>query len=170
MQPVLIDLDRLTDFLFVVRIRGYLCEAVNPLRIDMAIFDERICRADHPSEKELRRAVEDLANRMLDAMFGECEAWQTLREDVLPGAPLSYFESTVVIMQFLMATTQAIGGDLTAFAQGGFSLIREDDETIRWRQRNADAAKRAAANLPPGRVIGQPSTTAPQTGDAAAAS
>lgn len=159
MQNILIDLDGTADFLFAVRIRGVICEAAHPARVDMETLERRVKRADHPDEGELRRAVGLLAQRMVGAIFASCPAWQSLKEGALRDEPLSRQEAIVLVYQYLAVATKFTGGDVGPFAAGSFSLIAEDDGVTK-------ARAAAAANLPAGRVVGA-AAEAPQKGEQA---
>jgi len=165
MQPILIDLDGTCDFLFVVRIRGVLCEAVNPLHADMSVFDQRITRAGQACESDLRDAVGDLAKRLAAEMFRGCEAFERLiGSDAHAREPISRHEAIVLLCAFLSCAAKARGDDPTPFIDGSFSLIAEDDGV-------RNARMKLAASLPPGRTVGQPMPARPvepQQGVAAA--
>ncbi len=158
MQPILIDLDGTSDFLFAVRIRGVICEAAHPARADMEVLQRRVKRAEHPDEAELRRAVGLLAQRMVEAIFAPCAAWQSLKGGALKEEPLSRQEAIVLVYQYLAVATKFTGGDVGPFATGSFSLIAEDDGVTK-------ARAAAAANLAEGRTIG--AAAAPQEGEQA---
>lgn len=147
MQPILIDFDGTADFLMAVRLRGELCQTINPLRADMSIFDQRVKRADHQSTEDLRFAVGKLAREMATAVFAGDVQFARLRSDNFKGEPLSRYECVVLVQTFLGLAAQARGQDPRPYLDGSFSLIAEDDGVTR-------ARAQAAANLPPGRVIG----------------
>jgi len=163
MQPVLVDLDGTSDFLFVVRIRGRLLEAEHPVWTDMAIFDERVFRADYSDEHTLRFAVRALAFKLIGEMFIGCNEWNRLLEDELQVEPLSAQEAIVILLQYLTLDAKWRGEDLTPFVDGSFSLIAEDDGVLK-------ARTKLAATLPPGRTVGNPmqaSLVEPQQGGSA---
>ncbi len=166
MQPILVDLDGTAGFLYVVRIRGVLCEAAHPDACNLATFEHRVRRADYPNEADLRAAVRNLAMRLIDYLFADCAAWCEARGDVLHVEPLSTQEAIVILLQYLTLAAKHRGEDLTPYLDGSFSLIAEDDGVTK-------ARAKLAANLPPGRTIGAPSASTPvepQKGAAADAS
>lgn len=160
MQPILIDLDGTCDFLFAVRMRGVIVEANRPSDLIMEALSARVRRSDFPEESELRRQVGLLAQRLVGVIFDGRSEWTRLLDGLLRDEPLSRHEAIVLIYQYLAVATKFRGGDVTPYTNGSFSLIAEDDGVTLARQR-------AAESLPPGRVIGKP-TTEPQQGAPAA--
>ncbi len=160
MQPVLVDLDGTAGFLYVVRIRGVLCEAAHPDRVNMRILERRVQRANCPDEASLRAAVRDHVFKLLDVLFEKSTGWKSIRHGILDDEPISPNDATIILLQYLTLVATVRGEDLTPYVDGSFSLIAEDDGVTK-------ARAKLAASLPPGRVIGAPAApinTEPQQG------
>lgn len=169
MQPVLVDLDGTAGFLYVVRIRGVLCEAMHPDRVNMRILEQRIPRANFPDEASLRAAVKNHVFELLDVLFERSNGWNSIRRGVLKDEPISPNDGATILLQYLTLVAKQRGEDLTPYIDGSFSMIAEDDGVMK-------ARAKLAASLPPGRVVGAratgeaPANTEPQQGAAAAES
>lgn len=116
-EPV--DIDAHTQWQLQFWLRGKLLTTVNPLRADMSILDEQV----DPTGKDaqaLTREVGDLALRMLDVIFADCDQWKDLKADAK--VTLSQHERLAVLSAFLRAYAQRAGMPESVMAQ--WSLVK----------------------------------------------
>lgn len=148
-MDAVINVDRLTEWCVIVRLRGRNFVTVNPLTRDMSILDRRVKRAEARTEWELAENRQSLIREMLNAIFGGDGDWVDFNQAVhlkkVP--PVADIEGLAVINNYTMAYYAATGqaDRVRALALNPLSLIAEDDAK--------HAAPVASDPLPAGRVI-----------------
>lgn len=140
-MDAIINIDRLTQWCVIVRLRGRNISTRNPLHENMDVLDERVSRADHADDESLCRARRELISRMLHRILIDGGALD----------PIADIEGLAIINNYSIAYYAALGDNERArrLAANPLTLIAEDDAA------GAEAKTQAAGSdaLPRGRVI-----------------
>lgn len=152
-MDAIINVDQLTQWCVIVRLRGRNFATVNPCSRSMAILDRRVKRSDYGAEHELAEARRSLMREMLDAIFDGDGTWIDFVQSVNLSKehPLSDIECLHVINNYTVGYLAVTGHEEEAMRlrANPTNLIAEDEAASA-----PPAAAAPAPDLPVGLHVG----------------